>query len=426
MGKLPVRAVLVFCLFVLSAIGYLDRTNLSIAGPQIMREYGLNEIRLGWMMSAFLLGYAGSQVFAGYAAVRLGPRRALAVGALWWGVFTAGTALVPAGLVPTSLGGALGLLLAVRFALGVGEAIIYPAANQFVARWIPASERGRVNGTIFAGVGAGAGLTPPLLTATIAACGWRSVFWFSAALGVVAGMVWYRIARDTPEEHPRMSAEELSTIRMGLTGGPAKTAVPWRAMARSRTVVLLTFSSFCFGYIAWIFLGWFYLYMAEARGVDLKRSALYAMIPFLAMTTFCLMGGVVSDWVAARRGLRAGRCGPGWFALLTAAGFLVLGSRAASAPAAAITLALGAGALYLSQSSYWSVTADIAGPHAGVVSAVMNMGAQIGSAVTASLTPWLAARFGWTAAFLAAAIFGVAGALAWFGVDPERKLGEAT
>ena len=133
----------------------------------------------------------------------------------------------------------------------------------------------------------------------------------------------------------------------------------------------------------------------------------------------------VSDWVAARRGLRAGRCGPGWFALLTAAGFLVLGSRAASAPAAAITLALGAGALYLSQSSYWSVTADIAGPHAGVVSAVMNMGAQIGSAVTASLTPWLAMRFGWTAAFLAAAIFGVAGALAWFGVDPERKLGEA-
>ena len=105
MGKLPVRAVLVFCLFVLSAIGYLDRTNLSIAGPQIMREYGLNDIRLGWMMSAFLLGYAGSQVFAGYAAVRMGPRRALAAGALWWGVFTAANGTCSGGAGAGEFGG---------------------------------------------------------------------------------------------------------------------------------------------------------------------------------------------------------------------------------------------------------------------------------------------------------------------------------
>jgi ACS family glucarate transporter-like MFS transporter len=100
----------------------------------------------------------------------------------------------------------------------------------------------------------------------------------------------------------------------------------------------------------------------------------------------------------------------------------VAGSRVASAPIAAITLAAGAGALYISQSSYWSVTADIAGPHAGVVSAVMNMGAQIGGAVTASLTPWIAQRFGWTSAFLTAALLGIAGAIAWLGVDPETPL----
>lgn len=413
----PIRNLLIFWLFVLSAVAYLDRTNLSIAGPQIMREYGLNDIRLGWIMSAFLLGYAGSQVLAGWAAVRLGPRRALALGALWWGVFTAGTALVP-----TKLGEALSLLIGVRFALGIGEAIIYPASNQFVARWIPACERGRVNGVIFAGVGAGAGLTPPLLTGIIATCGWRAAFWFSALVGVLVGGVWFFMARDTPEEHPRMSPEELRAIRIGLRDEPMKTPVPWLAIIRNQTVGLLTFSSFCFGYMAWIFLGWFYLYMVEARRVDLKSSAMYAMLPFLAMTTFCLIGGVVNDWVTSRYGLRAGRCGPALFALLLGAGFLMLGSRAASPAAAAIILALGAGALYLSQSSYWSVTADIAGPHSGVVSAVMNMGGQIGSAVTASMTPWLASHFGWTTSFFAAALFGVAGALAWFGVDPETKL----
>jgi len=68
------------------------------------------------------------------------------------------------------------------------------------------------------------------------------------------------------------------------------------------------------------------------------------------------------------------------------------------------------------------VTADVAGEFAGVASAVMNMGAQIGGAVTASLTPWIAARFGWESSFLAAAVLGVAGAVAWLGVDPELPI----
>ncbi len=418
---IPIRAWLVIFLFLLSAIAFLDRTNISIAGPQISQEFGLGNVRLGWVFSAFLVGYAAFQVLAGWIAVRLGPRRALALAVLWWGAFTAATALVS-----PQMRGALWLLIAVRFALGVGEAIMYPASNQFVAQWIPVSERGRVNGVIFAGVGAGAGLTPPLLAAIIAGHGWRAAFWLSAGVGIIAGIVWFLIARDTPEQHPLVSPGELRTIRAGVVETHAvKTSVPWRTILRSRTLLLLTFACFTFGYIAWIFLGWFYLYMAQARGLDLKSSAVYTMFPFIAMTVFCLAGGVLGDWIAARHGLRAGRCGPGFFSLLAASVLLILGSRVGSAPIAAMTLAAGAGALYISQSSYWSVTADIAGQHAGVVSAVMNMGAQIGGAVTASLTPWIAQRFGWTSSFLAAALLGVAGAIAWLGVDPETAL-EAT
>lgn len=420
MRKLPVRTGLVFWIFLLSAIAFLDRTNVSIAGPQISREYGLGNVRLGWVISAFLVGYAASQVLAGWIAVRLGPRRALALGVLWWGVFTLATALVPPGMR-----GALLMLIAVRCALGVGEAIIYPASNQFVAKWIPERERGTVNGIIFAGVGAGSAVTPPLVAAIIVGYGWRAAFWFSAAVGIAAGIVWYFLARDTPDEHPWVTPEELSSIRAGIPQMPqsaGKPRVPWRAILRSRTMLLLTFSCFTFGYVAWIFLGWFFMYMRQARGLDLKESAIYTMIPFVAMTVFCLAGGVLGDWITARRGLRAGRCGPGVLALFITAVLLVAGSRVGSAGAAAITLAAGAGVLYLCQSSYWSVTADIAGESAGVVSAVMNMGAQIGGATTASLTPWLALRFGWTTSFLVAALLAAAGAIAWLGVDPETKL----
>ena len=266
-------------------------------------------------------------------------------------------------------------------------------------------------------------LTPPILTAIILTWGWRSGFWFSAAVGLAAGIVWYLIARDRPEEHPWVSGEEVARIRAGVVEDDSpKPPVPWGAIVRSRSMILLTFACFCFGYIAWIFLGWFYLYMAQARHLDLKASAVYSMIPFAAMTTFCLIGGVVCDWLAKRYGLRVGRAGPAVVGLLLCGGLLIAGSHAATASMAAITLAAGVGGLYISQSSYWSVTADIAGRNAGVVSSIMNTGAQVGGAVATTLTPWLAQRFGWSASFLAAALLSFAGAIAWLGVNAAIPL----
>ena len=93
-------------------------------------------------------------------------------------------------------------LMAVRFLLGAGEAIIYPASNQFVSRWIPTQERGAANGLIFAGVGVGSGLSPFLVAYTMAHHGWRFSFWVCALIGCAAGAVWYLRARDTPQQHP--------------------------------------------------------------------------------------------------------------------------------------------------------------------------------------------------------------------------------
>jgi ACS family glucarate transporter-like MFS transporter len=87
-------------------------------------------------------------------------------------------------------------------------------------------------------------------------------------------------------------------------------------------------------------------------------------------------------------------------------------------------LAGGAGALYVSQSSFWSVSADIGKESAGSVSGFMNMGGQLGGALTASLTPAIASHFGWTASFLVAACMCVAGALAWLPVQPEPVANE--
>jgi ACS family glucarate transporter-like MFS transporter len=427
-----VRFFLAFWLFVLSGVAFLDRTNLSIAGLQISTEYGLGNQRLGWIFSAFLIGYAVFQLPAGWLATRYGPRRVLTLGVLWWGITTGLTALMPVGISHAVM-----MLVAIRLALGAGEAVIYPAANQFVARWVPIQERGLINGLIFAGVGAGSGLTPPLLTWLITEQGWRAAFWFSAIIGVVAGAIWWYSARDTPEEHPDVSISELETIRSSLTveqdrirneeadkrgGEGSATVISWGAIFRRRDLPALMAGYFAFGYIAWIFFSWFFLYMAQVRGFDLKASARYSMLPFLSMTVCCLVGGALSDRLSKSFGLRVGRSVLASVALLFTAVFLILGSQVHSPQLAGFILAGGAGALYLSQSSFWSVSVDIAGRSSGIFSSIVNMGGQIGGAVTASLTPWIAQRFGWTTSFAIAAALAIVGALCWLTVHPERPL----
>src|SRR5579863_3634321 len=136
-----IRFYLCFWLFVLSAISFVDRTNISIAGLQLSHEFGLGNQRLGWLASSFLIGYASFQLPAGAMAVRFGPRRVISFGVCIWALCNVITALLPSGFPQ-----AVVLLIAVRCALGLAEAVIYPSANQFVARWVPQKERGIVNG----------------------------------------------------------------------------------------------------------------------------------------------------------------------------------------------------------------------------------------------------------------------------------------
>jgi ACS family glucarate transporter-like MFS transporter len=406
-------------MFLVSAIAYLDRVNLSIAGQAVQKDHGLTDVQLGWVFSAFLIGYAMFQVPGGWLADRYGPRIVISAGVVWWGVFTALTALVPPGLAVS-----VALLLGTRFLLGAGEAVLFPSSNKLVSAWIPSSERGLANGLIFAGVGAGAGITPPLIIYILTHWGWHASFYASASIGLLVGLGWFLLVRDKPRSHPFASREEVEKIEAGIPAAShaEAPALSWRAILGSRNVWAVTASYFTFCYVTYIFFSWFFIYLSRVRGLDLKSSALYSMLPFLAMVGGALLGGWVADWITLHVSRRLGRCGVAAFGLLLASVFLALATQVESARVASIVLAGGAGAIYLSQSAFWAVTADIAGKSAGTVSGLMNMGGQLGGAVTASLTPWIAEHFGWTASFLTAAVVCLVGSFAWGLVRPDQPI----
>jgi ACS family glucarate transporter-like MFS transporter len=414
-----VRWRVVICTFIVAAVSYLDRNNISIAASSVQREFGLSNVQLGTLFSAFVTGYAFMQPLAGRIADRFGASRCIGVAIVWWSVFTA---LLPA--IPPGIAGATLILLSVRFLLGIGEAVIFPASNRLVASWIPSRERGLANGLIFAGVGVGGGVAPPLITYMMLHHNWRWAFWLCSLIGLACGILWMLVVRNDPAEHGAVGAAESAYIAAGIPARATSAERParWRDVIGDGQVAALTLSYFCYGYVAYIFFTWFFKYLNDVRGLNLKSSALYATLPFIAMALASSLGGLVSDRLVGVVGKRAARCGVAGISLLAASIFVWIATQVADARIAALVLAGGAGALYFAQSAFWALSADVGGASAGVVSGVMNMGSQVGGIVTASLTPVIANAFGWTASFAVAAVVCLVGAALWLVVNPYHTL----
>lgn len=414
----PVRWLIVSLLFSISVVTYIDRVNISVTARHMMPALGLTEQHMGFIFSAFVVGYALFQIPGGWLGDRWGARLVLTVALLWWSGFTAFTAMAPA----SSLAGAagiLGALIMVRFLLGMGEAVALPTFNRAVTDWLPPHERGLGIGIAIGGIGVGAALTPPFTAWIMVNYGWQTAFYGSALLGIVLAGIWWVVARDRPAQHPWVQPSATAGPDPGRSSMPA---IPWRALRRTPTVWWLVLSYSCLGYVAYVYLSWFYLYLVTVRGFDVLQGGLFAAAPFLAMLVSCPLGGWATDRLALRHGVTAGRKLVGMAGMLAAAVSIGLGAAVESPYLAIAGLSIGAGWLYFTVGAYWSSTSDLSKAHAGSLSGLMNMGANIGGTLSPTVTPWIAARWGWGASLGAAALLAFIGGILWLWIDPGKGL----
>src|SRR5206468_8805531 len=174
----PIRWNIVLLLTGFSIVSYLQRMNISIAAKFMKPELGFTDVQMGRVFSAFMLGYALFQIPAGTFGDRRGPRFVLAVAALGWGITTLLTGFLP-GMVLTGTA-ALGLLMVVRFSLGVAEAATYPVAARAISNWLPSTECARAISIVTAGLSIGSAATPPLISWLMVRVGWRASFYIAA------------------------------------------------------------------------------------------------------------------------------------------------------------------------------------------------------------------------------------------------------
>jgi MFS transporter, ACS family, glucarate transporter len=414
------RWLILSLLFAISVVTYIDRVNISVTARHMMPALGITDQEMGFVFSAFVIGYALCQIPGGWLGDRWGARLILTIALIWWSGFTALTAITPA----SSLAGVIGIvgaLVVVRFLLGVGEAVALPNFNRAVTDWLPAHEHGLGIGIAIGGIGVGAAITPPITAWIMVNYGWQTAFYLSAVLGLLLAGIWWGIARDRPENHPWLKQSVTPSVRQDRPGVPPP-AIPWRSLRRTPTVWWLVLSYGCLGYVAYVYMSWFYLYLVNEREFDVLRGGLFAAAPFLAILVSCPLGGWVTDRLALKYGTTSGRRLVGLGGMLLAAGSIALGAAVESPYLAIFALSGGAGWLYFTVGAYWSSTSDLSKTHAGSLSGLMNMGANIGGALSPTLTPWIAHHWGWSAALSTAGLLALSGGILWLWIDPGKGL----
>jgi ACS family glucarate transporter-like MFS transporter len=401
--------------------GYLCRVNVSVAGALLMGEFGLSQIQMGRVFSAFLLGYALFQVPGGMLADRWGARRVVAFVTWWWVLATVLQAAVGWGPLGGSAAGVLWMLVVLRFVLGVGAAPTYPASAQGRRAMVPPLARGRANGIVIGSVGLGSALAPPLVSSVMVSWGWRASLLVSALPALVMAVVWLFVGEPEGEAGGASGASGIGTAGGAGRVSPAGGAPAPPPILKSPSLGLLTLSYSLQGYVGYIFVFWFYLYLVQVRHFDLLRGAFLSSLPWVLSIISIPLGGVVSDRLVR------GRLGPLWGRRLVAmvglagSGVLIsLGARAGNAYLAAMYLALATALVLSVEGPFWATVVEIAGPRSGTAGGIMNSGCNIGGLISPALTPVLAASLGWENALHVAAALSIIGAALWLGIRPPQ------
>ncbi len=406
-------------------ITYMDRSNISIAAPEIAREFGFSKTEVALFFSAFAWAYAAGQVPGGWLADFFGPKRVLLAIVPFWSLMTAATAWAS---------GATSFFW-VRFAFGLGEAGAFPTASRAMQLWFPKSERGFVQGMTHCFSRLAIAITPPVAVVIMNAWGWRWVFYIFALFGVIWSVAFLLLYRNRPEDEARVNAEELAHIRGQSPDGETspvatnvRSDVPWRAIFTSPNMWFIAAAYGCFFYGAYFYVSWFPTYLLEFRHLSLKSMGYLASLPLISAMVGDLAGGLLTDHVLRITGnLRLARrvvAAPGLF---LAATLLIPAATTDSAITAILCLTASNFFLELVLGPAWAVPMDVGGTSSGTVTAVMNMVGAVGASISPLVFGFLVERGSWIAPFYVTAAVLASGALIWiFLIDPEKSVVDAS
>ncbi len=299
-----VRLLVVTMLFIATTINYADRATLSIAGPSMAKDLGLNSVQMGYIFSALAWSYVIAQLPGGWLLDRYGSKWVYAVAIFTWSCFTLmqGTVALLTGAT------AVGFLFLLRLCVGVAEAPVFPANARITAAWFPTSERGTASAFFNSSQYFATVLFTPLMGWVVHTYGWHQVFTLMGVLGIIFALVWTKVIH-APKDHPSVNQAELDYIEAGgalvdmdsaVGKAPIDTMGVIRQLLASRMLLGIYIGQYCITTLTYFFLTWFPVYLVKERGLSILQAGFAAVLPALCGFAGALLGGWLSDQLLRR------------------------------------------------------------------------------------------------------------------------------
>ena len=400
-------------LVLLSTITYLDRVCMNVVSKYVKTDLHLDNEQFGWILGAFSLAYALFEIPTGALGDKIGPRRILTRVVLWWSAFTALTGTAFNFLY----------LLIVRFLFGIGEAGAYPNASIVIARWFPAVEIGRAQSAIWAAGRLGGSLTPLVVIPLVHWAGWRWAFALLGLLGVGWALIWYVWFRDEPAEKAGISASEVQEIEAGRSGKHTDHRIPWTTIIRNPDLWALMLMCHLFFYGSYFFTNWSSVYFQEGRGMSEDQTKNFISLSYFLGAIGCLVGGVLSDALTKRYGLKIGRRAVGMGGLGLSSVFFLLAGLTTDNQTAGYLLAICVLMKDLALPVAFAVCVDIGQRNSGTVAGSMNFAGQLGGFFITILFGTIVKQtnnFNYPLFMIAGCL--LVSALLWLRIDPTKTV----
>jgi predicted MFS family arabinose efflux permease len=388
------RWFIVFLLFAITVVNYIDRAAISYAIPLIQRDLAFSPTESGAILGAFGLGYAITTLIGGLAVDRYGARIVLTIAAVLWSLSIGMTALATG----------VFMLYAARVLLGVSEGPNFPALTGAVTHWLSPRERATALGNALLAVPLALAIGGPIVTQLLGWFDWRLTFAALFVLSVAWVPLWWFFFRDDPAESRFVGKAELDHIRASnAAGGNDMAAVGSPAVQRSwpgmqvigtlltnRTLLANYWAFFVFGYFLFFFMTWLPSYLERKYGLNLASVGLFTVLPWLAATVVLWLFGRWSDRLLATTGkLRIARSYQIAGTQLVAALAVIPVAMTDDLTVAIVGITVAVAASMGANAAYYAVNVDIVPTRAATALGIMDFAFALSGFLAPVITGWV-------------------------------------
>ncbi len=233
----------------------------------------------------------------GYLSDKFGGKSVLGWGVVLWSIFTI--------LTPVAAHNGFFALFFIRILMGIGEGVTFPAWHSLYARWIPFNERTRAIAFTNSGISIGTIIGYIGTQMIIIAMGWEWAFYIFGIVGLIWFIFWYKNITSYPNEHKKISSEELAYIQNNAPSSRPVKKIPLRQLLVNKPFLAIIAATFANNWSLFVFLSFLPKFIDNELGIELESSTfvILIIIPSIISVVALNGGGYLADSLI-KKGIR--------------------------------------------------------------------------------------------------------------------------